>query len=349
MRSFRRHCMVVSFALLAGTAACKKEGGAAGSGGAAGDDLNVVPADSDVVLNVDLAKLRASGLYKDFGEKVLANATKDIAEFKAECGFDPVETLKSVSLGVKMLEGNKARGSVVAHTTAPKDKIKACLEKAKEKAAAKGTEIKIEGDIAYLSSKDNDGFGALTFLGSDGVVLLLNDSAWTKEKVDAALKGGGSIKSNKEFSDMIGGLKTGQTLWFWVNGAAPFAKQAESMGIKAKGIYGSLDVTADLAMDFRARMNSAEDAKSTAELIKSQGAQAQMFLTKLDARAEGNDVRVDAAVTGSQLKGLASMMGMGGGARGGHSPDDGHGHDAPANEPAPAPEAPAAPAPAPAQ
>ena len=87
MRSFRRHCMVVSFALLAGTAACKKEGGAAGSGGAAGDDLNVVPADSDVVLNVDLAKLRASGLYKDFGEKVLANVTYTKTFFEQEKTF----------------------------------------------------------------------------------------------------------------------------------------------------------------------------------------------------------------------------------------------------------------------
>ncbi len=350
MRSFRRHCMVVSLALLAGTAACKKDGadGAGGAGGAAGDDLNVVPQDSDVVVNIDLAKLRSAGLYKDFGDKVLAKATKDIAEFKAECGFDPVETLKSVSLGIKMLDQKKARGSIVAHTSAPRDQIKGCLEKSKAKAAEKGTEIKIEGDVAYITSKDGDGFAALTFLGSDGVVLLLNDSAWTKEKVDAALKGGGSIKTNKDFTDMVGGLKKGQTLWFWVNGAAQFAKQAEAMGVKGKGFYGSVDVTNDLTMDLRGRMNSAEDAKATAELIKSQGAQAQMFLTKLESRAEGNDVRIDAAVTGSQLKGLASMMGMGAGGGGGHAPDDGHGHDEPAPAPAPeaAPAAPAAPAPA---
>jgi hypothetical protein len=350
MRSFRKHCMVVSLALLAGTAACKKEGGASGSGGAAGDDLNVVPADSDVVMNIDLAKLRASGVYKEFGEKLLSKATKEISEFKETCGFDPVETITSFSLGIKMLD-DKGRGSVVIHSSAPKDKLKACLEKSKAKAEAKGTTIKIEGDIAYMSSKDNDGFVALTFLGSDGVVALINDTEWTKEKVEAALKGGGSVKANKPVMDAIGALKKSQTMWFWVNGNAKFAKQAEQMGMKAQAFFGSLNVTDGLSMDFRARMATADEAKATADALKGQMAQAQMFFTKIESRADGNDFRVDAELTGSQLKGVASMVGMnaGGGGGGGGGGDDhsGHGHD----EPQPvAPEAPAAPAaPAPAQ
>lgn len=349
MRSFRRHCMVVSLALLAGTAACKKEGGAAGSGGSAGDDLNVVPADSDIVMNIDLAKLRASGVYKEFGEKLLSKVTKDVSEFKETCGFDPVETVKSFSLGIKLLD-DKGRGSVVIHSSAPKDKLKACLEKSKAKAEAKGTTITIEGDIAYLTSKDNDGFVALTFLGSDGVVALINDTAWTKEKVEAALKGGGSIKSNKPVMDMIGSLKKDQTLWFYLNGASKIAKQAEQAGIKAQGFFGSLNVTDGLSIDFRARMATAEEAKATADALKGQLTQAQMFFTKIESRADGSDFRVDAELTGSQLKGVASMAGMGGGGGGGGD-HDGHDHEAPAKAPdAPAPEAPAAPAaPAPAQ
>lgn len=344
MRSLRRHCLVVSLALMAAAAACKKEGGAGGAGGGGGDDLNVVPADSDVVGAVDLAKLRSSAAFKSLGEKMLAKATKEISEFKDACGFDPVETIKTVSFGFKMLDNDKGRGSVVVHSSAPKAKILECLEKSKAKAEAKGTTIKIEGDIAYITPKKNDGFLALTFLGSDGVVGLLKDSEWTKEQVTAALAGGGSIKTSKGFTDLYSTIKKDQTIWFYLNGASKIAAQAKELGISASGYIGSVNIADGMTSEFRARMASADEAKAAAEALKGQMQMAEMIFTKINARADGNDYRIDAELSAGQLKALAGRAGLG--------MDEHGGGDEPAEPvaPAPAPEAqPAAPAPAPAQ
>jgi hypothetical protein len=326
MRSLRRHTLLVSLALVAAASACKKEGGSSAGGGggvsgAGGDDLNVVPADSDIVAGFDLAKLRSSAVFKEFGAKALANATSELSEFKASCGFDPVETIKSLTIGIKQLDNNKARGAFVVHSSAPKDKLKACLEKSKAEAEAKGTTIKIEGDIAYITSKNNDGFVALTFLGGDGVVALINDSEWTKEKVTAALAGGGSIKGSKAFGEMHGAIKKDQTMWFYLNGESKMAAQAkDTTGFSAVGYFGSVNVTDGLSSQLRARMKTPAEATAAADALKGQMAQAQMFFTKAEMKADGNDLRIDVELTGSQLKGIAAMVGgmMGrGGAMGG--------------------------------
>jgi hypothetical protein len=331
---------------MAATTACKKEGGAGGAGGGGGggggDDLNVVPADSDIVGAVDLASLRSSAAFKELGQKILAKATKDISKFKDKCGLDPVETMKSVSFGIKMLDGDKARGSVVVHTSVSKDQVKACLEKAKPEAEADGGKIVIEGDIAYITSKKNDGFVALTFLGGDGVVALINDSEWNAEKVAAALKGGGSIKGSKEFTDLHGALKKGNTMWFYINGASKIADQAKMIGLSAKAFVGSVTIKDGLTAEFRARMGTADEAKATADALKGQMEMAQMIFTKIDSRADGNDYRIDAELSAGQMKALAAKAGLGIDASGGN------GNEPSAPPPVPAPEAQPAPA-APAQ
>jgi hypothetical protein len=340
MRSLGTRCLVVSLALVAATSACKKEGemGGAGGGGAAGvagDDLNVIPAESEVVAGINLASLRESAIFKELGQKALAQATSELSKFKAKCGFDPVDTIKSLTIGIKMLEGEKVRGSVIAHTSAPRDKLKACLEKSKADAEADGDTLKIEGDIAYLNSKKGTEFMALTFFGSDGVVALLNDSEWTKDKVTAALAGGGSIKSNKAFTEPFGAIKKGQTLWFYVNGESKAAAMAKASGLAATAFFGSVNLTDGLASDLRARMKTPAEATAAVEAFKGQMTQAQMFFTKSEMKADGNDLRVIVELTGSQLKGMAAMVGgMIGGRMGGGGMPAGGDAEAP---PAPAP------------
>lgn len=341
MRSLRRTSLVVSLALVAAASACKKEGdGAAGGGGAAGaagSDLNVVPADSDFVLGIDLAKLRDSALFKEYGSKVMQDATKDIAEFKANCGFDPLETMKSVSMGIKMLSGDKGRGSVVFHSTAPRDKLKACLEKSKADAEAKGNKMVIEGDIAFLTPKDGNSHVAITWLGSDGVVALINDRPWTKDTVTQALAGKGSVKDNKAFSEAYKSIKKGQTLWFYVNGESEMAQQAKGTGIDATAFLGSVDVSDALSAEVRARFKSAGDAAAATKTVESQLGQVKMMVPNVSAKAEGNDLKINVDLSNKELKSLMSMFGgmlggMGGGG-GGAAPEP---VEPPAEAPAPA-------------
>lgn len=322
MRSLRKRSLVVSLALVAAVSACKKEGDGAGGGGgaagAAGDDLNVVPKDSDFVVGIDLGKLRSSALFKEYGTKFLEQATKDISEFKAACGFDPVETIKTLSMGIKMLDGDKARGSIVFHTSAPRDKIKACLEKSKADAEAKGTKIVIEGDIAYITPKNDEAHVAVTYLGGDGVVALINNQPWTKDTVTLALAGKGSVKDSKPFMDSYKAVKKGQTLWFYVNGESQFAQQAKGAGLDATAVVGSLNVSDGLSAEVRARLKSAEEATKAATMMEQQMGQIKMMVPNVSAKAEGSDVKMNVDMSNKEIKSLMSMFGgmfgMGGGA-----------------------------------
>lgn len=335
MRSLRRPRLhlVVSLALITAASACAKGSGAGGTGAgsAAGarvvDDLEMIPADADIVGALDLAGLRTSPSFAELGAPMLAKATEKLSAFKQACGFDPWETVKNLTFGIKILDEDRGRGSVVVHTSAPREQIKACLERSKTSIA--DTTIRIEGDIAYFASKKGDGFVALTFVGSDGVVAMVNDTEWTAEKVKAVLAGTGGIKSSQGFTDLRGTIKEGQTMWIFLNGASKIAEQLKSIGLAASGYIGSVLLTDGLTAELRIRMSSPEAARTAAETLKGQLQMAEMVFTKLDARAEGSDYHIDAALSASQLKALMRMAG--------HAEE-------PGAEPSPAQVAPVAPA-----
>src|SRR5262245_48187077 len=117
---------------------------AAPSGGviAGADDLSLLPADSEIVMGLNFAQLQQSALWKQFAPKLMEKAAGGLAEFKAACGFDPIEQIKSVSLGMKGVDsgGKTPEGAVVIHGL-DKAKSMACIDKAKAEAAKKGSDI----------------------------------------------------------------------------------------------------------------------------------------------------------------------------------------------------------------
>src|SRR4051812_38522461 len=90
---------VAAFGL--GASACKKDGANGVAGAVSNPDIAMLPADSDVVLGLNFAQLQSSAMWKQYAPMVLKNANKELGEFQATCGFDPVTTIKSVSIGAK--------------------------------------------------------------------------------------------------------------------------------------------------------------------------------------------------------------------------------------------------------
>src|ERR1041385_6549253 len=152
----------------AGKSTDKATGGGATSGGgavAAGDDLALLPADSEMVLGLNFAQLQQSALWKQFSPKLMEKMQSGLAEFKAACGFDPMEAVKSVSMGLKGVGNDVPDGAIVVHGL-DKAKSMACLDKAKAEAAKQGSEITVDGDVFTVKDK-NGQTTAWTFTGSD--------------------------------------------------------------------------------------------------------------------------------------------------------------------------------------
>lgn len=364
-RIMTKRTSAVLFAALLATTACKKSepaaGGGSGSAAAPGsaaaggaqaptgdtggtpaaagggamtksqsDDLSLLPVKSEVVLGINFAQMQGGQLWKDNVAPQIAKNMEKLEEFKAKCGFDPLASIKSLTLGLSNLGEGKPTGAVVVRGL-DKGKTTDCLvNKMKDEIAAKGGSVTQDGD--YIVMKDKDGTTSTAKFIADDVLLMA--AGGDKAQLDTYAKGDTALKSSPMFVDMFGKLKSTDTVWGLLRGDSKALEPLAGMGVKVKAIYGSVNVTDNVTASLRARVENPDQAATIVTMINGQVAKAKMFMDKVDVGTEGNDVKVDAMITAEKLKALQSLAGMGGGG--------GMGGPPPATDPA-APPAPATP------
>ncbi len=285
--------------------------------GAVGDDLSLLPADSEIVLGLNFAQLQQSALWKQFSPKLMEKAAAGLNEFKAACGFDPLEAVKSVSAGMKTVGDDKADGVVVVHGP-DKGKVMGCLPKAKEEAAKKGGDVTIDGDVFTVKSKTGE-LSSWTFVNGDTLVGSVGPGS-SKDVLLAATKGSSTLKTSAAFIDMYSKINAKESLWFLVNGNAPFMAKAAQAGVKPKAVFGSMNVTDGLTLDMRIRLATADEATQLVTMAKGQTSspQVKQMFDKLDVSADGADAKIALAMSNQKLQQLIGMVGgMMGGMMGG--------------------------------
>ncbi|MDB4955958.1 MAG: hypothetical protein JWO36_3527 [Myxococcales bacterium] len=280
------------------------------------DDLSLLPVDSEMVLGLNFAQLQQSALWKQYSPKIMDKMASGLAEFKAACGFDPMEAVKSVSLGMKELD-KKPNGAIVVHGP-EKAKVMACLDKAKAEAVKKGTEITIDGNVFLVKDKAGE-TSAFTFV-NDTTLLGTMGSAGTKDGVLAAAKGTSALKTSQTFVEMYSKINTKESLWMLMNGNSPMFSKMGAMGVKPKAIFGSINLTDGLTVDMRMRLATPDEATSFVNMIKPQitNPQVKQMVDKLDVGTDGTDVKFSLGMSSQKLQSLVGMLGgMMGGMMGG--------------------------------
>lgn len=296
--------------------------GAGAVQGAAGDDLALLPANSEVVMGLNFAQLQQSALWKQFAPGLMSKASAGLGDFKTKCGFDPMESVKSFSMGMKGLGGNQPDGVVVLHGP-DKAKISKCVETMKADAQKEGVEITVDGDVFMVKGKRGETSG-FTYIGNDTLLGVMGPAV-TKDSVLAAAKGGSALKTSQAFLEMYGKINTKDSLWVLINGNAPFMSEAAKAGVKPKAVFGSVNVTDGLAVDLRVRLATPDEANNLVTMAKQQTSNPQIknLFDKLDIGADGADVKVDLAMSQQKLMALVGLLGgalggaLGGGGMGG--------------------------------
>lgn len=335
MVRFRYGWLVTVVAVVGfGAAACKKNddakkaaNGTPGAAGALGalpggsnasaDDLALLPADSEVVLGFNFAQLQQSALWKEFAPKIKEKMAASMAEMKAACGFDPLDSVKSFSIGMRGLGEGTPDGVLVVHGPS-KTAVMACSDKLKAEAAKNGSEVNFDGDVITVKDKTGN-TTALTFV-NDTTMIGVIGAKGTKEGVKAAAAGNSGLKSSATFMDMYSKIKPSQSMWMLMNGNSPALSKASSMGVKPKAVFGSLNVTDGLAVDVRVRLGTPEEATQLANMAKGQtgNAQVKAMFDKLEVTTEGSDAKIAVAMSSQKLHALIGMVGgMFGGMLGG--------------------------------
>jgi hypothetical protein len=300
----------LALGLAVGTACKKDEAGAGGKSGdssgatASGDDLSLLPADSEVVIGVNLKQMQGSPLWKSMVEPKLTKgeAQQKIAEFKTKCGYDPMTAVSSIAVGMKNVTDDGADVVAVIRGL-DKGKTLDCIEKNKTEMTKDGGELTRDGDTFVL--KDSKGKqGAFGFI-SDSTAVLVFGANGNPAGFKAVAAGGSSLKSSAPFLEMYKKLKTSDSIWGLASG-----KVLEKAPIKATAAYGSFNMTDGIAVDGRVRFDSPDSATQAAAMVNGQAKQATQYVDRAEFTAEGNEVHGVVVISGQKLAQLAPMLGM---------------------------------------
>lgn len=279
-------------------------------GAAKGDDLSLLPLDSELVVGINFAQVQQSGLWKQFVEpKILSSSdmTKKMSEFKAKCGFDPMTALRSMSIGLKNVGGDKPDGVVVVHGI-DKAKMWACLDTMKDDIKKDGTEFTKDGDVALFKNANVSQAYAVTFVNDSTMIAVIGEQA-TADGVKAVASGKSTLKSSPPFLDMYSKVNTGDSLWGLMNGNAKALEKANALGVKPKAMFGSLNVTDGLAVDFRMRLDTPDAATQFATMMKGQLQPAAKMFDKSEVSSDGSDVHFVIALSSAKLQQMIQQFG----------------------------------------
>jgi hypothetical protein len=275
------------------------------------DDLSLLPVDSELVGGLDFQQLQASQLWKAFVGPMMAknDVQKEMAEFQAQCGMDPMKVVTKLSFGFKGLGADSPDGVIVMHGI-DKTKATACYDKL-VKSGKIGKDAKKDGDV--LLFKKNANQAAFTFVDANTALFVMGTNG-TKDGIKAVAKGTSALKTSAAFVEIYKKTNTSDTLWAVMNGSSKAFDAMASLGIKPKAVFGSLNVTKDLNLDVRVRMKSPADATNLSSMMNTQVKAAAGMVDKITIAADGADVSVKVLLSDAKLKALATQFGgmMGG-------------------------------------
>ncbi|MGE0868735.1 MAG: hypothetical protein AB7P03_09240 [Kofleriaceae bacterium] len=299
---------------------------ATGSSAAAGDAISMLPKSSEIVIGLNIGQVAQSPLFKKFIEPQLATKRAEISQkigdFKAKCGFDPVEAVLggTVVMGVSGVDENNAEAIIVVTGAPDKAKVMDCIGKVKDEAAKNGSEVTIDGDFVMVKNKDENQGMVATYANPSTMVIATSKNP-TKEALQAAIAGTNSLKSSDAFMQYYGKLNTKHTMWMVVNGKGKMFDQVAAMGGKPQFLYGSINVTDGIAMDFRMRFQTADVATQVAKAVDGQvnmvRGMAGGNIKELKVTSEGDEVKTTVLLTAQNIEALAKQFGGMLGAHGG--------------------------------
>ena len=265
----------LSISLLCGASlfavACSK------GGGAAKEDLALVPQDAEMVVGINLAKMRGTPMWKKFMDLALTQekAKKDYEDFNKSCvDVGAAEGPETIFVALPQATGPSKDGAVLIHLKTAFDDAK--MAKCADYIAGKSGEKTQTSD--YNGKKIYNGGGAekggVTLL--DGKTLALGSGAWLHKVIDlAAGKEQASAQKNEALAALVKRAKTSDAIWgvgLVPQAARDMLKMNPMMApmTSLKAVIGSMDFASGLTVDVNMDTGSDADAKAMNELTTKQ-------------------------------------------------------------------------------
>jgi hypothetical protein len=252
-----------------------------------GADLSYLPADADIVVQVDVKTLRQSKLWPAYEGDV----AKLLAPGFAHCDYKPLTDATSVVIGIPI----KAKLGVFVIRGIDRSKAEHCMT-AQNEHGNRGVTIITPS-----------GVDVMTFVDATTLVVQHSKQA-TKE---LPLQATAPLAHDPEIVASLERLpaKAAVTVVSRVGSKQVDAEWA-SLGMHLKYFYGSMTATDRLQMRFAMAMRSPDEAKQIEKLMTDQLAttQVKQMFDGIGAVAQGDTVTLDIGISEPKLGSLIGMM-----------------------------------------
>jgi hypothetical protein len=260
-------------------------------------DLTYLPADSDVVVHVDVAKLRQSKLWAAYSKDV----AKMIAPGFRDCAFDPLSTASTVDIGITV----ESKPNVYVIRGIDHQAAMACFNSLKGEGRYKAA---TDGDFITLTSPAGHQ-RVVTFV--DKRTMVMRSTRGTDQGQQKVVQQGAPLAKNGEFVAAIAKANTNAAIVAVSRpGSESLAKQMNQSGMHLTYFHGSLNLTDRLELQYAMDVGSATEATTLTNTMKTQfdSAQVKQMFDRLEAHSQDTTVTLDVAMSDTKLANLAGMM-----------------------------------------
>jgi hypothetical protein len=254
--------------------------GACKGGGAPKEDLALVPQDAEVVVGVNLARMRGTAMWKKMMDMALSQekAKTEFAEFNKNCvDVNAADGPETVFIALPSPSKAAKDGAVLLRLKTAIDDAK--LGKCAEYVATKNNEKLVTSEYGgkkiYNSGASADADkGGLALL--DGKTVAFGSGAWLKKVIDlAGGKDQASAKKNEPLAALVKRAKTTDAIWgvgiVPASARESFKAQPQLAPMASlKAVLGSIDFASGLAVDVNMDTGSEADAKAINDQVTAQ-------------------------------------------------------------------------------
>jgi hypothetical protein len=259
------------------------------------DPLAFLPGDAELVLDLDLAKLKTSPLWQSQIEPTLVGMLGSrLSTLREMCGVDFVQVTTRFTVGLKKV-GDHYSGIMVVRGPDSAATM-TCIE-TKAKSSAKVTR---DGDVLLVST-DAKSSMAVAAVGASTLVVA-TDLGATRANVANAIAAGTPLRSSPAFTALYDGIEPSASLAAIADGASAMFEPMRSFGVAPKWAVLTATIDATYVLAGRVTMADADAANRLAGMILGNLGPVKSMVERLDVRAEGDIVRADVLVTEPQVK-----------------------------------------------
>jgi hypothetical protein len=267
--------------------------------GASQDILAYLPADSDLVVVLDVPQIRATGLWQGY-EEILTNGS--IRRVKELCGVDLAATQR-IAIAMRMPSSGKSEAAIVLRGL-PREAFMKC---AADPAKLGDKRFAVSGNLITVTE---DALAAVATFVDDTTLVVRAKIAASATALDPAVHAGSPLRGSQEFVDMFTHTDTGAAMWGIVRGESRLLDGFKKLGYAIQGASGSIRVGDGFDINARVVMSSPAAAQQLAAMLKSQSAPLQPFVDSFEVADEDDIVKIEVKITEAQVERLIQMMGL---------------------------------------